>query len=130
MSGTRSTLRNAGSSVNGLTFATGLPKPGSPTDATPPPPPDAVPAIDDVEKPADPALPAEAGAAAPKGAIAAPGSPLWVGGFGSSHPNGAVFAFGDGSVRLLCDTIELTTLQQLAHRRDGRLPPRLNRGTP
>ncbi|MCI0360519.1 MAG: DUF1559 domain-containing protein [Planctomycetaceae bacterium] len=122
MSGTRATLRNVGTGVNSLTFATGLPRPGGPTDPVPPPPPDAVPAIDDVEKPADPAVPADVGAAAPKGAVAAPGSPLWVGGFGSQHPGGAMFAMGDGSIRFLSNTTGAPVLAELAHRSDGKLP--------
>ena len=77
---------------------------------------------DDVEKPADPALPAEAGAAAPKGAIAAPGSPLWVGGFGSQHPGGAQFAMGDGSIRYIPNSVGPPILSDLAHRSDGKLP--------
>jgi len=122
MSGTRSTLRNAGSAVNSLTFATGLPRPGGPTDPAPPLPADAVPAIDNVEKPEDPALPAGVGAAAAKGAIAAPGSPLWVGGFGSQHPGGAQFAMGDGSIRFVSATVGPPILSDMAHRSDGKLP--------
>jgi prepilin-type processing-associated H-X9-DG protein len=44
-----------------------------------------------------------------------------VGGFGSYHPGGAQFAFGDGHVTFLANTMELTTLQQLGHRADGKL---------
>lgn len=44
---------------------------------------------------------------------------LEVGGFGSSHPNGAQFAFGDGSVRFVTTTN--LVLAQLAHRADGQL---------
>ena len=121
MSGTRATLRNAGTGVNMLTFATGLPRPGGPTE--PIAPPDAVPELDNVEKPEDPAaLPAEAGAAAPKGVAAAPGSPLWVGGFGSQHPGGAQFAMGDGSIRYMSNTVGPPILSELAHRSDGKLP--------
>jgi prepilin-type N-terminal cleavage/methylation domain-containing protein/prepilin-type processing-associated H-X9-DG protein len=43
------------------------------------------------------------------------------GGFGSFHPGGAQFAFGDGHVGFLSQTMELTVLQQLAHRADGKL---------
>jgi prepilin-type processing-associated H-X9-DG protein len=48
-----------------------------------------------------------------------PKAPLAVGGFGSDHPGGANFAFGDGSVRMLSDDLDLKVLQQLANRRDG-----------
>lgn len=47
----------------------------------------------------------------------------YVGGFGSQHPGAVVFAFGDGSIRLLYDTIAPTVLKQLGHRADGQLPP-------
>jgi prepilin-type processing-associated H-X9-DG protein len=81
-----------------------------------------VPAIDNVEKPEDPALPAAVGAAAPNGAAAAPGSPLWVGGFGSQHPGGAQFAMGDGSIRFVSSTVGPPILSEMAHRCDGKLP--------
>ena len=44
-----------------------------------------------------------------------------VGGFDSPHPGGVIFAFGDGSVRFISDSIVQETLQQLAHRADGKL---------
>jgi prepilin-type N-terminal cleavage/methylation domain-containing protein/prepilin-type processing-associated H-X9-DG protein len=113
-SGTRGTLRNAGLGVNALTFNTGLPRPGDSTDEIKLPP-DAIPQLDDVEKPDDPALPAAAPAAGP--AAVMPGNPLWVGGFGSSHPGGALFAFGDGHVQHMS-----AILPQMAHRNDGKLP--------
>ncbi|NLX97821.1 MAG: DUF1559 domain-containing protein [Rhodopirellula sp.] len=47
--------------------------------------------------------------------------PLHVGGFESFHPGGANFAFGDGSVRFVSETIEPALLQQLADRADGEL---------
>jgi len=46
---------------------------------------------------------------------------LFVGGFGSYHPAGAQFAFGDGHVSFLRENIEPEVLQQLAHRADGKL---------
>ena len=52
------------------------------------------------------------------------GSPpaLVVGGFESQHTGeGAQFAFGDGSVRFLTDTIDLHVYQSLGHRADGEL---------
>ncbi|MDP6468146.1 MAG: DUF1559 domain-containing protein [Pirellulaceae bacterium] len=47
--------------------------------------------------------------------------PKKVGGFGSFHPGGAIFAFGDGHVRFLAESIDETTYQQLGHRADGKL---------
>jgi prepilin-type processing-associated H-X9-DG protein len=39
--------------------------------------------------------------------------------FGSGHPGGANFGFGDGSVRFLSDQTKLTTLQALSTRAAG-----------
>lgn len=47
--------------------------------------------------------------------------PLAVGGFGSSHPGGANFAFGDGHVGFLSETVDLPSYRQLGHRADGEL---------
>jgi prepilin-type N-terminal cleavage/methylation domain-containing protein/prepilin-type processing-associated H-X9-DG protein len=47
--------------------------------------------------------------------------PLYVGGFDSSHPGGANFAFGDGSVQFLTSTIDMRLYQQYADRADGEL---------
>ncbi|MDA1051496.1 MAG: DUF1559 domain-containing protein [Planctomycetota bacterium] len=47
--------------------------------------------------------------------------PLAVGGFGSHHPGGGEFAYGDGHVSFLSETIDLLTYQQLGHRADGKL---------
>lgn len=44
-----------------------------------------------------------------------------VGGFGSYHPGGAIFAFGDGHLRFVADTIDETAYQQMGHRADGKL---------
>ncbi len=46
---------------------------------------------------------------------------LAVGGFASRHPNGANFAYGDGSVQWISNDVNPKQLQQLAHRADGKL---------
>jgi prepilin-type N-terminal cleavage/methylation domain-containing protein/prepilin-type processing-associated H-X9-DG protein len=43
----------------------------------------------------------------------------YVGGFGSQHPGGALFAYGDGHVAFLPDSIDLRIYQVLGHRSDG-----------
>ena len=45
-----------------------------------------------------------------------------VGGFGSSHSNGANFLFGDGVVRFVSESISMKIYRQLGHRADGELP--------
>jgi prepilin-type N-terminal cleavage/methylation domain-containing protein/prepilin-type processing-associated H-X9-DG protein len=47
--------------------------------------------------------------------------PLAVGGFGSYHPGGGNFAFGDGHVGYLSQNLDVLTYQQLGHRADGKL---------
>jgi prepilin-type processing-associated H-X9-DG protein len=44
---------------------------------------------------------------------------LAVGGFGSEHPGGSNFGFGDGSVRFLSNTVAPQLLSALANRSDG-----------
>ena len=96
LSGTRATLRNTGSAINGsskggvLTAIGDVPGwivPG--TTATPAAPP--------------------ANAA------------LVVGGFESSHPGVALAAFADGSVQAIQASTSLIVLSQLGHRADGKL---------
>jgi prepilin-type N-terminal cleavage/methylation domain-containing protein/prepilin-type processing-associated H-X9-DG protein len=50
-----------------------------------------------------------------------PTVPTAVGGFSSDHPGGANFAFGDGTIRYITDTINIQVFQQLGHRADGQL---------
>lgn len=45
----------------------------------------------------------------------------FVGGFKSKHPGGANFAFGDGSVRFIRETVRPDILRLLGHRADGEL---------
>jgi prepilin-type N-terminal cleavage/methylation domain-containing protein/prepilin-type processing-associated H-X9-DG protein len=44
---------------------------------------------------------------------------LYVGGFGSRHPGGKNFVFGDGSVRFIKSSVALKVYQDLANRADG-----------
>jgi type II secretory pathway pseudopilin PulG len=122
MSGTRATLRNAGSGINTLTFNNGLPRiTGDRAALTS----DYVYSFSEAEQAIE-QQPAEFPTFALAAPLAAggPGNPSWVGGFSSAHPPGALFAFGDGNVRLLLNATALSTLQQLAHRSDGKLLPR------
>jgi prepilin-type processing-associated H-X9-DG protein len=48
-------------------------------------------------------------------------TPLMVGGFGSSHANGANFLFGDGAVRFLRNSINPRIYRLLGSRNDGQL---------
>ena len=50
-----------------------------------------------------------------------PGPLLPIGGFASPHASGCQFAFGDGRVALLSDSIAIQVLRQLGHRSDGQL---------
>ncbi len=46
---------------------------------------------------------------------------FYVGGFSSYHPGGGNFAFGDGSVQFLSETVKPELYQKLANRADGEL---------
>ena len=96
MSGTRGTLRNTGHAINRTLVAVGSNLPSADEEE------------DDAERP----KPAGEGPANGK---------LLVGGFGSHHPGGANFAFGDGSVRFLKTTIGASVLRHLGNRADGEL---------
>jgi prepilin-type N-terminal cleavage/methylation domain-containing protein len=87
MSGTRATLRNTGTRLNGTSTNAAA------TDQT---------ATEDAQ--AD-----------------APGSLLYVGGFGSWHVSGAFVGFGDSSVRYINDEIDQALWQRLGSRADGQL---------
>jgi prepilin-type N-terminal cleavage/methylation domain-containing protein/prepilin-type processing-associated H-X9-DG protein len=49
------------------------------------------------------------------------GAPTFVGGFASSHPGGANFAMGDGSIRYMVETLSMSVYGKLGHRADGEL---------
>ena len=99
LSGTRATLRNTGSPINGSTVNGGvLAQIGETTGPMPGP------------MAANPAFPT---------ANANPA--LVVGGFESDHPGGTQAALVDGSIHYLSETINPTVLQQLGHRADGKL---------
>jgi prepilin-type N-terminal cleavage/methylation domain-containing protein len=70
----------------------------------------------------DARAPPPAPAAAPRLSVF-PGYPAVVGGFASVHPNVALFAMGDGSIRALTRNTPPSILQRLAHRADGKLTP-------
>ena len=44
-----------------------------------------------------------------------------MGGFAGTHPAIVMFALGDGSVRVIQQTIDMKVYQQLGHRADGQL---------
>jgi prepilin-type N-terminal cleavage/methylation domain-containing protein/prepilin-type processing-associated H-X9-DG protein len=121
MSGTRATLRNMGSPINAMTYNTGLPRPRS-IDEIMPEGQDAVASTPPASE-GQASSKAEAPTAGPTAASAAPGTPLFVGGFGSHHPGGANFAFGDGRVEYLSASINNPVYVQLGHRKDGKLTP-------
>ncbi|SIO07823.1 prepilin-type processing-associated H-X9-DG domain-containing protein [Singulisphaera sp. GP187] len=93
-SGTRATLRNTGSPINSGDLLYAKSSPRSWSDGT---------KIIDSDKLPDPT------------------NPYLVGGFGSLHSRGANFAFCDGSVRFLSETIDRRGYQSLGHRADGDL---------
>jgi len=100
LSGTRATLRNTGTPINGSTSA------GGP--------------LSTIEGLQNPALsgPPLGPATLPK---VAPVPALVVGGFESRHPGVGMFAFGDGSVRGLSANISQGVYQRLGHRADRQL---------
>ena len=93
-SGTRDTLRNTGTPLNKTGSLVGL-LPG-----------------EEPQLPGSP--PAEGGAASGTG-------PTIVGGFGSKHPGGANFGFGDGSVRFVKSSINAQVYRYLGNRADGEM---------
>ena len=95
LSGTRATLRNPGTGINGGAYLSwGNPLAGAEVVEPEPGEPGYVEPID-------------------------PANPLAVGGFSSNHPGGAQFAFGDGAVTFINSDIDAVTLQHFANRADG-----------
>ncbi len=109
MSGTRATLRNTGMPINADRAAQGASAALGPQDPLPDDP--ATAEVSELDQLLD-----FFNLAPPTG-----GGLLHVGGFGSSHAGGAQFAFGDGHVRFLVETMDHRVLQRLAHRKDGEL---------
>jgi prepilin-type N-terminal cleavage/methylation domain-containing protein/prepilin-type processing-associated H-X9-DG protein len=94
-SGTRATLRNTGTALNRTgTGVVGFLDPDE--------------ELSEIDESGE----AKAGVAA---------TPRRVGGFGSNHPGGANFAFGDGSVRFLKNTIDPKVYRWLGNRADGEI---------
>lgn len=145
MSGTRATLRNTGTPINSI-FARiertrGLqqvdpwsvdapidPLDNAPDAKTPLSEPTSPPQQPDDSKTPPEDNQSDAPQPLVTAPVAAPGPGpgptkplLFVGGFSSQHAGGANFAFGDGNVRYLGETISLQVLQQLGHRSDGKL---------
>jgi prepilin-type N-terminal cleavage/methylation domain-containing protein/prepilin-type processing-associated H-X9-DG protein len=89
-SGTRASLRNTGLGVNRMP-ATGKKPTVSPSSLS----------ADEAEE------------------LSKLGTPAFVGGFGSRHPGGSNFVFGDGSVRFIKSSISPKVYQHLANRADG-----------
>jgi prepilin-type N-terminal cleavage/methylation domain-containing protein len=142
MSGTRATLRNCGTPL-GQTPADDGPhkfalKPGekpAPPPAAPENPaetpaaseqtaetPAASETVVATEKPA--ATPAASEKTAKEKEQPAPPTidpELYVGGFGSFHPYGVNFLFGDGAIHFTNNDIDLSLLEQLGNRADGKL---------
>lgn len=65
--------------------------------------------------------PFDDGSAAAAADAKAAADPLFVGGFGSRHPGGVLFAFANGSTSFLEYGMDPKIYQQLAHRADGEL---------
>ncbi len=109
MSGTRATLRNTGTPLN-----TGLQSIMTANSGQP--------RGDNAGSEDTGAAPASEKSNA-AGSTAAPSSDptLHVGGFGSCHPTGVNFAFGDGSVRFVPELISQDVLEKLGNRADGEL---------
>ena len=131
LSGTRATLRNAGTAINQTPWDEGhnnavVPAPAWAAQVdnsgnAPAGVPGAMcePATSEEKAPA--ADNAAATPAAKPAAIPTDADDLKVGGFGASHPTVTNFLFGDGAVQSVANDIDLDVLQQLGSRNDGKL---------
>jgi prepilin-type N-terminal cleavage/methylation domain-containing protein/prepilin-type processing-associated H-X9-DG protein len=108
-SGTRSTLRNTGTPINGTSLGSidFSPYAAALAEGTVILPAEGAPPLRDDEIPPE---------ARPKRVV-----PALVGGFSSFHPHGANFLFGDGSVRFLKQSINSRVYRWLGARNDGQL---------
>ena len=107
-SGTRATLRNTGTPINGTRF--------DPTNLS-----SYMVAFSQDGQPSDPGAPDQPDnpPGGPPETPSPPATPIIVGGFGSFHPSGANFLFGDGSVRFLRTSIDGRIYRLLGNRADG-----------
>jgi prepilin-type processing-associated H-X9-DG protein len=113
LSGTRATLRNTGTALNG-------PPPAGFVLGNPSMYPDEDWPEVDPESAANPSDTTDAIASEDLDPEAL-GWQLYVGGFGSGHSGGGNFAFGDGSIHFIPDTIDTQVYQRWGHRADGQL---------
>ncbi|MHB8901966.1 MAG: DUF1559 family PulG-like putative transporter [Thermoguttaceae bacterium] len=124
MSGTRSTLRNTGTPINGKN-PMGTEEGFDMVDFW------GQPAEDDLYGMGTaPGAPADTGSAAPAQPVVEEPIHLtdqqkavmkYVGGFSSLHPGVSNFVFGDGSVKALTEVMDFDVYQRLGHRDDGKL---------
>ncbi|MHB1561782.1 MAG: DUF1559 family PulG-like putative transporter [Isosphaeraceae bacterium] len=116
-SGSRATLRNMGTLINGV--------PGGPMRGLRPPAiqpgPGPAPTARAVVSKAVAAPPTQVGRPADDAPTAMPGSPAYVGGYASNHPGGVNCAFGDGSIRFIKASIRPNVLEWLGARADGEI---------
>jgi prepilin-type N-terminal cleavage/methylation domain-containing protein len=113
MSGSRATLRNAGTPINQTPTEPQVSQPvKKPAGEAPP---------EDINhpgpEPVAPAQPAEIEVVTTR----FPPNDLYVGGFGSHHPSESGFLFGDRAVKFLNLGIDKDVFQRLANRADGKL---------
>ncbi|MCA9216711.1 MAG: DUF1559 domain-containing protein [Planctomycetales bacterium] len=114
LSGTRATLRNTGT-VIGFEIVTRRPRPN----------------VTGEDETMEAATGQNVDPAEPEGSSIAPDSETaieaavadgtYVGGFGSQHPGGALFACGDGSVRFIPQSVSMDVYQRYGNRADGKL---------